>query len=193
MQGCGLYCCIIIPISFSLSLSLAFLLQQYFLSSEGYEEECYFDFTFSPIFLKDGSVGGILAVVQEVTQSILNQRRLSTLNQFSKQAPLIQSVDGAYSMITTILQEANNLDVPFSIVYRTKENKDSASSTFQATYYSPNPTPQNTSFAPQQQEDSFTTGTLTGTRQAPYENAISKVTLIRSHTFLLAFFRQKGY
>ncbi|KAG0356562.1 hypothetical protein BG005_004496, partial [Podila minutissima] len=131
------------------------------LHREGYEEECYFDFTFSPIFLKDGSVGGILAVVQEVTQSILNQRRLSTLNQFSKQAPLIQSVDGAYSMITTILQEANNLDVPFSIVYRTKENKDSASSTFQATYYSPNPTPQNTSFAPQQQEDSFTTGTLT--------------------------------
>ncbi|KAI1315478.1 hypothetical protein EDD11_000759 [Mortierella claussenii] len=91
------------------------------LHREGYEEECYFDFTLSPIFLKDGSVGGILALVQEVTQSVLNQRRLTTLNQFSKQAPLIQSIDGAYSMITTILQESNNLDIPFSIVYRTKE------------------------------------------------------------------------
>ncbi|KAF9549215.1 hypothetical protein EC957_004515 [Mortierella hygrophila] len=88
---------------------------------EGYEEECYFDFTFSPIFLQDGTIGGILAVVQEVTQSILNQRRLMTLNQFSKQAPLIQSVTGAYSMITTILQESNNLDIPFSIVYKTLE------------------------------------------------------------------------
>ncbi|KAG0297680.1 hypothetical protein BGZ96_005344 [Linnemannia gamsii] len=86
------------------------------LHREGYEEECYFDFTFSPIFLRDGSIGGILAFVQEVTQSTLNQRRLMTLNQFSKQAPLIQSVTGAYSMITTILQESNNLDIPFSIV-----------------------------------------------------------------------------
>ncbi|KAF9580087.1 hypothetical protein BGW38_003402, partial [Lunasporangiospora selenospora] len=91
------------------------------LQREGYEEECYFDFTFTPIFLQDGSVGGILAIVQEVTQSILSQRRLTTLHMFSKQAPLIQSVTGAYSMITTILQESNNLDVPFSILYKTKE------------------------------------------------------------------------
>ncbi|KAG0044430.1 hypothetical protein BGZ83_010347, partial [Gryganskiella cystojenkinii] len=86
---------------------------------EGYEEECYFDFTISPIFLQDGSIGGILSIVHEVTQSILNQRRLTTLNQFSKLAPV--SVSGAYSMITTILQESNNLDVPFSILYETKE------------------------------------------------------------------------
>ncbi|KAG0324352.1 hypothetical protein BG000_002240, partial [Podila horticola] len=150
------------------------------LHREGYEEECYFDFTFSPIFLKDGSVGGIFAVVQEVTQSILNQRRLLTLNQFSKQAPLIQSVDGAYSMITTILQESNNLDVPFSIVYRTKENKDSASSTLQGTY-SPKPASQNTNFTSQQQEDLLTTETLTGTGQDPDGNAFSKGKLIRSH------------
>ncbi|KAG0314382.1 hypothetical protein BGZ99_008166 [Dissophora globulifera] len=91
------------------------------LHREGYDEECYFDFTFTPVFLEDDSTGGILALVNEVTPSILNQRRLTTLNQFSKQAPLIQSVNGAYSIITTILQESNNPDVPFSIVYRTKE------------------------------------------------------------------------
>lgn len=150
-------------------------------SSEGYEEECYFDFTFSPVFLGDGSVGGILAVVNEVTQSILNQRRLSTLNQFSKQAPLIQSVDGAYSMITTILQEANNLDVPFSIVYKTKDTKDaSTSSTLQGTY-SPKPANQCTGFTSQQQQDFLTTGTAAGTGQDPDGGAISKVKLIRSH------------
>ncbi|KAG0246978.1 hypothetical protein BGX31_000008 [Mortierella sp. GBA43] len=38
----------------------------YFADIEGYEEECYFDFTFSPIFIQDGSVGGILAFVQEI-------------------------------------------------------------------------------------------------------------------------------
>ncbi|KAG0228517.1 hypothetical protein BGW42_002108 [Actinomortierella wolfii] len=91
------------------------------LHREGYQEECYFDFTFSPIFVQDGSVGGILAFVQEVTKSILSQRRLKTLNQFSKQATLIQSEAGAYSMITKILQESNNPDVTFSILYRTEE------------------------------------------------------------------------
>ncbi|KAG0254992.1 hypothetical protein DFQ27_006515 [Actinomortierella ambigua] len=91
------------------------------LHREGYQEECYFDFTFSPIFVQDGSVGGILAFVQEVTKSILSQRRLKTLNQFSKQATLIQSENGAYSMITKILNESNNPDVTFSILYQTKE------------------------------------------------------------------------
>ncbi|KAG0286587.1 hypothetical protein BGZ98_005024, partial [Dissophora globulifera] len=88
---------------------------------EGYEEECYFDFFYSPVFLEDNSIGGILACVNEITQSVLKQRRLETIYQLSKQAPVIQSIDGAYSMTTTILQEANILDVPFSIVYRTKE------------------------------------------------------------------------
>ncbi|KAF9197531.1 hypothetical protein BGZ49_001986, partial [Haplosporangium sp. Z 27] len=91
------------------------------LHREGYEEETYFDFTFTPIFLQDGTVGGILAIVNEVTQNVLNQRRLTTLNQFSKQAPMIQSVTGAYSLVTSILQESNNLDVPFSIMYKTIE------------------------------------------------------------------------
>ncbi|KAF9191829.1 hypothetical protein BGZ50_009048 [Haplosporangium sp. Z 11] len=86
---------------------------------EGYEEECYFDFTFSPIFLMNGPVGGIFANVQEVTQWTLNQRRLTTLNQFSKHASSVQSVNGAYSLITSILQESQNVDVPFSIVYKT--------------------------------------------------------------------------
>ncbi|KAG0255392.1 hypothetical protein BG011_005164 [Mortierella polycephala] len=92
---------------------------RFILYREGYEEECYFDFTFSPIFLENGSVGGIFANVQEVTQWTLNQRRLTTLNQFSKHASSVQSVDGAYSLITNILQESQNVDVPFSIVYKT--------------------------------------------------------------------------
>ncbi|KAG0338067.1 hypothetical protein BG004_007378 [Podila humilis] len=155
------------------------------LHREGYEEECYFDFTFSPIFLGDGSVGGILAFVQEVTQSILNQRRLVTLNQFSKQAPLIQSVSGAYSMITTILHESNNLDVPFSIVYKTKEIKETstAPSMHQETF-SPQPasssiSSQSTSFTHQKQ-DIPVTGPIADMVHGP-DSAVSKIRLIRSH------------
>ncbi|CAO3565271.1 unnamed protein product [Mortierella alpina] len=109
------------------------------LHREGYEEECYFDFTFSPIFMRDGSVGGIFADVIEVTKNILNQRRLSTLNEFSKKAAMIQSVSGAYSMITSILHESNILDVTFSLVYKTVEPAKDEHRQFPFGPYSPLP------------------------------------------------------
>ncbi|KAF9958974.1 hypothetical protein BGZ72_010506 [Mortierella alpina] len=109
------------------------------LHREGYEEECYFDFTFSPIFMRDGTVGGIFADVIEVTKSILNQRRLSTLNEFSKKAAMIQSVSGAYSMITSILHESNILDVTFSLVYKTVEPAKDEHQQFPYGPYSPLP------------------------------------------------------
>jgi hypothetical protein len=144
--------------------------------SEGYEEECYFDFTLSPIFLQDGSIGGILSFVQEVTQSILNQRRLTTLNQFSKQAPV--SVTGAYSMITTILQESNNLDVPFSIVYKTKEVvKVPATAQTSHVTFSP---PHLQSIPASLPDDLITTGHHSGTGLIQME-VLSKIRLIRLH------------
>ena len=151
--------------------------------SEGYEEECYFDFTFSPIFLNNDlrSVGGIFANVQEVTQSILNQRRLMTLNQFSKQAPLIQSVTGAYSMITAILQESNNLDIPFSIVYSTKDlAKEPCPPPISHGTFSPPPSqPIITSPAP---DDVLTTGHHAGTGLKSDEGALkTMIELIRSY------------
>ncbi|KAF9563397.1 hypothetical protein EC968_004875 [Mortierella alpina] len=109
------------------------------LHREGYEEECYFDFTFSPIFMRDGTVGGIFADVIEVTKSILNQRRLSILNEFSKKAAMIQSVSGAYSMITSILHESNILDVTFSLVYKTVETAKDEHRQFPFGPYSPLP------------------------------------------------------
>lgn len=151
-------------------------------NSEGYEEECYFDFTFSPIFLQNGSIGGILAFVQEVTQSILNQRRLMTLNQFSKQAPLIQSVTGAYSMITTILQESNNLDIPFSIVYKTVEpTKETAPTLTHGSFLPPQPPPISSLST---HDDFLSTGSIAGTGLEPGQGAdctSSTVKLIRSH------------
>ncbi|KAF9392298.1 hypothetical protein BGX21_011057 [Mortierella sp. AD011] len=121
----------------------------------GYSEECYFDFSLTPVFLQDGSIGGVLAIVQETTQTILNERRLKTLNEFSKQMPTIHSVAGAHSMITNILQESNNLDVPFSIIYKTEELSKEPGQPGPYEAYSPRPSNGNALMSPPSHNDLF--------------------------------------
>lgn len=50
-----------------------------FLHREGYAEECYFSFSFSPIFKADGPADGVFTAAQETTQRVLTARRLKTL------------------------------------------------------------------------------------------------------------------
>ncbi len=45
----------------------------------GFTEECYFNFTFSPIHESDGRVGGIFNAVLETTERVVGERRLRTL------------------------------------------------------------------------------------------------------------------
>ena len=49
------------------------------LERNGYAEECYFVWSYSPLFDDDGSIGGVLDVVTESTQEVVARRRLSTL------------------------------------------------------------------------------------------------------------------
>lgn len=51
----------------------------FLLHRDGYTEETYFSFTFSPMFTKDGAVGGAFCTGQEMTQRVLTTRRLRTL------------------------------------------------------------------------------------------------------------------
>jgi hypothetical protein len=59
----------------------------FFLFRDGYLEETYFSFTFSPIFKDDGSVGGIFNASQETTQRVLSNRRVKTLSELGKRTP----------------------------------------------------------------------------------------------------------
>lgn len=49
------------------------------LERNGFPEECYFTYSYSPLFDDDGSVGGVLDVVTETTDQIVAQRRLACL------------------------------------------------------------------------------------------------------------------
>jgi len=62
------------------------------LNRYGYEEECYFDFSYSPIRMDNGEVGGVLVTVIETTAKKKAEQRLIESNQrfrnTMKQAPV---------------------------------------------------------------------------------------------------------
>jgi Stage II sporulation protein E (SpoIIE) len=45
----------------------------------GFPEECYFTYSYSPLFDDDGRIGGVLDVVQETTDEVVARRRLRCL------------------------------------------------------------------------------------------------------------------
>lgn len=51
------------------------------LHRNGYTEECWFDWSYSPLWDDDGSIGGVLDVVNETTGQVLAQRRLACVSE----------------------------------------------------------------------------------------------------------------
>jgi transcriptional regulator of acetoin/glycerol metabolism len=49
------------------------------LSTEGIPHERYFTYSFSPIYVEGGKVGGVLNIATETTERILNNRQLNVL------------------------------------------------------------------------------------------------------------------
>jgi hypothetical protein len=58
--------------------------QLFVLERNGFAEECYFTYSYSPIFDDDQTVGGILVTAIETTQSVVAQRRLAALARLSR-------------------------------------------------------------------------------------------------------------
>ncbi|MEO5946346.1 MAG: PAS domain S-box protein [Chitinophagaceae bacterium] len=50
------------------------------LDRNGFVEECFFDFSYSPIRLEDGEVGGVLVTVIETTEKVNNFKKLAESN-----------------------------------------------------------------------------------------------------------------
>src|SRR5579863_4627121 len=50
------------------------------LDRNGYPEECYFDFSYSPINMEDGRAGGVLVICVETTEKVNSLKKLSSLN-----------------------------------------------------------------------------------------------------------------
>ncbi len=67
-----------------------------FLERNGYPEETYHTFSYSPLSAEDGRVAGMLCVVVEETERVIGERRLASLRDLG--AALSEVVDGSESV-----------------------------------------------------------------------------------------------
>jgi PAS domain S-box-containing protein len=90
--------------------------QRMFLDRNGYLEETFFTFSFSPIRDESGGVGGLFHPVTELTQQSLAERRLQVLRDLADRASDAKSVEEACALITGTLAH-HELDLPFALLY----------------------------------------------------------------------------
>jgi len=83
----------------------------------GFTEECYFDYTFSPIRGDGGKVEGVFNAVLETTTRVIGERRLRTLRELGAwKTGDARTAEEACQAASRILAE-NPHDVPFALLY----------------------------------------------------------------------------
>ncbi len=86
-----------------------------FLERDGYPEETYHTFSYSPLRTKDGRVGGLMCIVTEETERVISERRLATLGTLA--ASLLDAKTRADLVQASVKALAENLqDFPFITV-----------------------------------------------------------------------------
>jgi signal transduction histidine kinase len=91
------------------------------LHRNGFAEECYFTFSYSPIRDEGGGIGGIFTAVTETTGQVLSERRLRTLRDLGERVS--GNVDRQrLCAATQEVLRANRADLPFSILHLSQNN-----------------------------------------------------------------------
>lgn len=91
----------------------------------GYLEEAYFTFSYSPITEDSGETSGVFCVVTEETERVLSDRRLWTLRELGAQTAQTKTVDQACQIATAVLAH-NPKDIPFALIYRVDNDQQQA-------------------------------------------------------------------
>ncbi len=87
------------------------------LERQGFPEETYHTFSYSPVPDDRGAVGGLLCVVTEDTEQIIGERRLRTLRELAaRTTDRAHSAEDACKTAAEILA-GNPRDVPFALLY----------------------------------------------------------------------------
>src|SRR5690606_25142854 len=83
----------------------------------GYPEETYYTFSYSPVPGSEGGVGGIICVNTDDTQRVIGERQLALLRELAALTADAKNVDEACARSAAALQ-TNAKDVPFGMIYR---------------------------------------------------------------------------
>jgi PAS domain S-box-containing protein len=83
----------------------------------GFTEECYFDYTFSPIRGEGGRVEGVFNAVLETTTRVIGERRLRSLRELGAWKAGEARTAGEACQTATHVIAANPHDLPFALLY----------------------------------------------------------------------------
>ena len=89
---------------------------QLVMERNGFPEESFFTYSYSPIPGDDGGVGGLFCACTEETQRVLGRRRLRLLGALAERAAEAKSIEGACEIAASTLAENPN-DIPFALLY----------------------------------------------------------------------------
>ncbi|HZI07705.1 MAG TPA: GAF domain-containing protein, partial [Archangium sp.] len=82
----------------------------------GFVEECYFNYTNTPVRDESGKVGGIYCAVTETTQRVLGERRMRMLRELSIRTAAARNGEGVFRSMEEVLAQAAS-DLPFGLLY----------------------------------------------------------------------------
>ncbi len=83
----------------------------------GYPEETYYTFSFSPVPEEDGSIGGIVCANTDDTDRVIGARRLALLREVASRTWDANTVADVYTLSARALA-SNPRDMPFAMIYR---------------------------------------------------------------------------
>ncbi|MBB5638339.1 two-component sensor histidine kinase [Pedobacter cryoconitis] len=94
----------------------------FLLDRNGYLEECYFDYTLSPIYNAEGKIEGIFNLVIETTNKVIGQRRSELLNKLIKIGNTAQTLEKYFNNCKIALNEEQQ-EIPFYLIYLKGKHK----------------------------------------------------------------------
>ncbi len=94
--------------------------QRLIMERNGYPEETYYTFSYSPIPDDDGRIGGILCANTDDTQRVINARQLELLHELATTATYDQSPEDACRRSAEALAK-DPWDLPVALIYRESE------------------------------------------------------------------------
>ncbi|MDX2089337.1 MAG: PAS domain S-box protein [Kofleriaceae bacterium] len=86
------------------------------ITRDGFLQECFWTFSYSPVLDESGAVAGVLSVAAETTARVQREREMGTLRDVAARAAQATDVQSTWRACIEVLA-ANPADVPFAFAY----------------------------------------------------------------------------